>query len=65
MVKPCGTKKGLVQGKIDISLNDNGIKQAKELKKKINIDEIDICYSSLLKRAMDTAKNITISIFFS
>lgn len=52
-------KKGLVQGKIDISLNETGIKQAKEIKNKININDIDVCFTSPLKRAMETAKIIT------
>lgn len=47
--------KGLLQGTTDIELNKEGIKQVKELSKKINLDEIDICYCFPLKRTRQTA----------
>ena len=48
--------KGLLQGSADIELNEEGITQAKELSKKINLDEIDVCICSPLKRTKQTAK---------
>jgi len=48
--------KGLLQGSADIAINEEGIIQAKELSKIINIDEIDICICSPLKRAKETAE---------
>lgn len=50
--------KKLLQGKTDIELNEEGIKQAKALSKKIDLNEIDICISSPLKRTKQTAKLI-------
>ena len=47
---------GLIQGMVDIELNDIGIKEAKELAKSINMDDIDLCMSSPLKRAKKTAE---------
>lgn len=47
--------KGLLQGSADIELNEEGISQAKELSKEINLDEIDICICSPLKRTKQTA----------
>jgi len=49
---------GLIQGMTDIELNQEGIKAAEELAKIINLDEIDICMSSPLKRAKKTAEII-------
>lgn len=49
----------LLQGKTDIELDEDGINQAKELAKKINLEKIDICISSPLKRAKQTASLIT------
>ena len=51
--------KRLIQGTVDIELNEEGIKGAKELAEEIPIDEIDICLSSPLKRARKTAEIIT------
>lgn len=45
----------LLQGTTDIELNDEGIKQAEELSKKIDLDKIDICFCSPLKRTRQTA----------
>lgn len=47
--------KGLLQGSADIEINEEGIAQAKELAKNINIDQIDICICSPLKRTRKTA----------
>lgn len=51
--------KGLLQGKTDIDLNEEGINQAKELSQKIDINKIDICICSPLKRTKQTAKILT------
>ena len=45
-----------IQGLTDIELNEIGIKEAEELSKTINIDKIDICISSPLKRTRKTAE---------
>ena len=50
---------GRCQGKTNISLNENGIAQAENLKNKLNISKIDVCFVSPLKRALETAKIIT------
>ena len=47
--------KKLLQGSTDIELNEMGIKQAKELSKKLDLSQIDICFCSPLKRARQTA----------
>lgn len=44
-----------IQGRTDIELNQEGIFQAKELAKLINLDEIDYCLCSPLKRTKQTA----------
>lgn len=49
----------IIQGKTDIELNEEGISEAKKLAQNINLDEIDICFSSPLKRAKETAKILT------
>ena len=49
---------GLMQGSIDISLNEEGVEQAKELSKMIDLSKIDICICSPLKRAKETAELI-------
>lgn len=49
---------GLMQGRVDIELNETGILQAESVKKQIKIDEIDICYCSPLKRTKKTAEII-------
>ncbi len=48
-----------MQGREDISLNEFGIEQARTTKDKIKLLKIDICLSSPLKRAVETAKIIT------
>lgn len=50
--------KGNMQGTIDTVLNKNGIKQAKELREKLADKKIDICFSSPLIRALQTAFTI-------
>lgn len=45
-----------LQGRSDIPLNEEGIKMAKRAHEEYKDLHIDICYSSPLKRAMDTAK---------
>ena len=48
--------KGLLQGSADIELNEEGIRQAKDLTKVIDLDKIDICICSPLKRTRKTAE---------
>ena len=50
---------GIVQGSTDISLNEEGIIEARNLSEKIDISKIDLCISSPLKRAMEISKIIT------
>ena len=50
---------GRYQGRKDISLNDDGIKQAEELKDKLSNIKFDKVISSPLKRALETANIIT------
>lgn len=52
--KTLWNEKGLLQGKTDIELSIFGKKQALLVKNKIE-DKIDVCISSPLKRAVDTA----------
>lgn len=52
-------KKHILQGNTDIPLNEDGIHEAKELAKKLDLSKIDICISSPLIRAKTTAKIIT------
>lgn len=46
---------GKMQGKENIPLSDNGRNQAKNLKEKIKNNNYDICFSSPLVRAVETA----------
>lgn len=48
----------LLQGKTDIELNEEGIRQAKEVAKFIDLDKIDVCICSPLKRTRKTAELI-------
>ena len=51
-------KKGKIQGKTDIELNEEGIEQAKEARKILEKYPIDVIVSSPLKRAKKTAEII-------
>ena len=48
--------KGLLQGTVDIELNEEGIKEAKKLAQKLDLSKIDICFCSPLKRTRQTAE---------
>ena len=49
---------GRLMGQTDIPLNKNGMNQAKTLQKKLENIKFDICYTSPLKRAKETAEII-------
>ena len=49
---------GKVQGRADIELNENGIKQAEETGKILENEKIDLIICSPLKRAIQTAQMI-------
>lgn len=49
---------GRLMGQTDIPLNKNGREQAKTLQKKLENIKFDICYTSPLKRARETAEII-------
>jgi broad specificity phosphatase PhoE len=51
-------KKWLVQGQIDVALNENGRRQAVAAGKALRKVHFDSAYSSDLSRAVDTAKAI-------
>lgn len=51
-------KEGRIQGKTDIELNEEGIKQAEEAKRILKDYPIDMIVSSTLKRARKTAEII-------
>lgn len=48
----------IIQGHMPGNLTEEGIEQAKKLAKRLQTENIDIIYSSDLKRAVDTAKII-------
>ena len=50
--------KGIIQGQLDIPLNETGIKQAYETKDKLTNLKIDIIFCSPLIRAKQTAEII-------
>lgn len=50
-----GNKKGELQGRADTVLSESGIKQARSLSKKLDLN-FDIIFSSPLKRAQQTAE---------
>lgn len=51
--------KGIHQGqKIDTSLSKNGLEQAKKIAERLKDEDFEIIYSSDLKRAYETAKEI-------
>ena len=49
---------GRYAGRIDVDINEVGIEQAKETKKKLKDIKFDVVFSSPLKRAYNTAKII-------
>ena len=51
-------KKRLIQGRIDIPLNEEGIAQAKKSKEKLDSIRLDVIYVSPLLRARQTAEII-------
>ena len=51
-------KEGVLQGSSDWPLNENGIKLAKLTGQNMKDIKFDICYSSPLIRAKDTAKYV-------
>ena len=51
-------KQGIVQGQLDIPLNNEGINQANQLKDKLKNMDIDLIFSSPLLRAKQTAEII-------
>ena len=57
--KTTWNEKGLLQGSTDIDLNNDGIKEANELALKLDLNNINICISSPLKRAKQTASILT------
>lgn len=48
-------KNNILQGRSNISLNDAGRRQCKRLKYKLKDEKFDICFSSPLVRAVETA----------
>jgi broad specificity phosphatase PhoE len=50
--------KGIIQGHSQGILSLNGIKQAKKLANRLKYEKIDVIFSSDLKRAADTAREI-------
>ena len=57
--KTLWNEKRLIQGRTDLDLSPLGISDANKLKDEINIKDIDVCFSSPLKRALSTAQIIT------
>jgi len=49
---------GIVQGKMDIELNETGINQAKKVGERLKNEKFDTIYASDLKRAAKTAEEI-------
>ena len=45
----------IMQGLTDIPLNEGGRRQVKTLAHQIDLDNVDLCFSSPLKRARETA----------
>jgi broad specificity phosphatase PhoE len=50
--------KGILQGSLDVSLNKTGRQQAKAIGHRLKSEKIDVVFSSDLKRAKQTAKEI-------
>ncbi len=51
-------KRNLIQGWLDYKLNETGMKQAKLLGKRLKKEDIDVFYSSDLKRAVMTTEEV-------
>lgn len=51
-------KDKILMGQADIPLNENGIKQAKNIAEKLSNIEFDVCFTSPLSRAKETAEII-------
>ena len=51
--------KGKFQGQSNNSINENGVKQVKEIKQELENVTFDLVFSSPLKRAIQTAKIVT------
>ena len=51
-------RKGIIQGHNQGTLTDDGLAQAKAIAKRLAEEPVDVIYSSDLKRAYDTAKEI-------
>ena len=51
-------RQGIIQGHLDIPLNDTGMDQAREISQKLKDKKIDVIYSSPLIRAKTTAEVI-------
>lgn len=49
-------KKGLLQGRIDCNLSEEGIEQTKKRAQDFDSSNYDICFSSPLKRTLQTAQ---------
>ena len=49
---------GIIQGRVDRDLNENGIKQARKIKEKLKEEKIDLIICSPLLRARHTAEII-------
>jgi len=50
--------KKLIQGHLDTELNENGKQQARQIAEELSREQIDVIFSSDLKRAYDTAKEV-------
>mgnify|MGYP000697336775 CR=1 FL=1 len=53
-----GNKKEILQGWLDLKLNETGVKQAKLLARRLRYEKIDVFYSSDLKRAIMTVEEV-------
>jgi broad specificity phosphatase PhoE len=51
-------REGILQGRMDTSLNDKGVQEASELAKRLEDEEFDHIYTSSLKRAQQTAAKV-------
>lgn len=51
-------KENLFTGWTDVSLSENGIEEAKKAGSLLKGEKIDVCYTSVLTRTLETAKNI-------